>query len=152
MGGNQLMGRIRKFLHLSRDDKKLLMRATWLLWVCRLGLWLVPFKALRRYLANVERGALFRLNAGSIDIDRIIWAVAMASRYVPAATCLTQALAGQVLLKQHCAPAHLRIGVMKNDRGALQAHAWIESEGRVVIGKLPDLAMFTELPSAGKLI
>jgi hypothetical protein len=146
------MSRIHKFLLLSPEEKKLLLRATWLLWVCRLGLWLVPFKALRRHLAKAERRKPYGLKVGSIDIDRIIWAVAVASRYVPAATCLTQALAGQVLLKQHCAPALLRIGVMKNERGALQAHAWIESQGQVVIGKLPDLAMFTELPSAGELV
>jgi hypothetical protein len=92
------------------------------------------------------------LREGEINIDKIIWAVALASRYVPAATCLTQALAGQVLLNQHCAPTVLRIGVMKDQRGEFQAHAWIESQGRVVIGDVPDLASFTELPSAGELI
>jgi hypothetical protein len=92
------------------------------------------------------------LKAGAIDIDKIIWAVAVATRYVPVATCLTQALVGQVLLKQHCAPALLRIGVMKNQRGALQAHACVESQGQVVIGNVPDLSLFTELPSAGELV
>jgi hypothetical protein len=117
-----------------------------------LGLWLVPFKALRLYLATAGQQTPSKLKAGSIDIDRIIWAVAVASRYVPAATCLTQALAGQVLLKQHCAPALLRIAVMKDQQGALQAHAWIESRGQVVIGKVPDLASFKELPSACELV
>ena len=41
---------------------------------------------------------------------------------------------------------------MKDERGALQAHAWIESQGEVVIGNVPDLALFTELPSAGELV
>jgi hypothetical protein len=41
---------------------------------------------------------------------------------------------------------------MKDQRGEFQAHAWIESQGRVVIGDVPDLALFTELPSAGELI
>jgi hypothetical protein len=41
---------------------------------------------------------------------------------------------------------------MKDERDALRAHAWIESQGQVVIGKLPDLAGFTELPSAGELV
>lgn len=146
------MSSIRKFLVLSPDEKKLLIRATWLLWVCRLGLWLLPFKALRRHLAKLERPKPSGLKGGVIDIDKIIWAVALASRYVPAATCLTQALAGQVLLNQHCAPALLRIGVMKNQRGAFRAHAWIESQGRVVIGNAPDLALFIELPSAGEML
>jgi hypothetical protein len=107
---------------------------------------------LRRYLAKAERRPASKLKGGTLEINKIIWAVAVASRYVPVATCLTQALAGQVLLKQHCAPALLRIGVMKNQRGALQAHAWIESQGQVVIGNVPDLALFTELPSGGELV
>jgi hypothetical protein len=41
---------------------------------------------------------------------------------------------------------------MKNQRGAFQAHAWIESQGQVVIGNVPDLTLFTELPSAGELM
>jgi hypothetical protein len=53
---------------------------------------------------------------------------------VPAATCLTQALATQVLLDQRGQTARTRIGVVKGEDGQLQAHAWVESEGVVVIG------------------
>jgi hypothetical protein len=146
------MDRIRRFVLLSREEKNLLIRAAWLLWICRLGLWLLPFKVLRRHLAKAERRSASKLKGGTLEINKIIWAVAVASRYVPVATCLTRALAGEVLLKQHRAPARLRIGVMKNQRGAFQAHAWIESQGQVVIGNVPDLAGFTELPSAGELV
>ena len=41
---------------------------------------------------------------------------------------------------------------MKDERGALQAHAWIERHGQLVIGNVPNLAGFTELPSVGKLV
>jgi Transglutaminase-like superfamily len=79
--------------------------------------------------------------------------VALASRYVPTATCLAQALAGQTLLAQQGEPAVLRIGVAKNEAGKLEAHAWVESQGRIVIGASLDLCRYTQLPSVeGKLL
>jgi hypothetical protein len=64
-----------------------------------------------------------------------VWAVETAARHMPLAnTCLTQALAAQVLLARRGYPALLRIGVVKGDKDNLQAHAWVESEGEVVIG------------------
>ncbi len=130
-----------KFFFLRPQEQRLLLRAVLLLWVCRLGLWLLPFKTLRSLVAKFT----FPSKRNPAKIDTIIWAVAVASRYVPAATCLTQALAGQVLLNQHDAPALLRIGVAKNERGTFQAHAWVESEGRIVIGNSPELFRYTRL-------
>ena len=67
--------------------------------------------------------------------DRVVWAVVVASRYVPMSTCLTQALAAQVLLARRGFPAHLHIGVAKKGAEArFEAHAWVESQGKVVIG------------------
>ena len=94
----------------------------------RLGLWLLPFKTLRQLLARKTQAS------NQAPIDRVAWAVTVAGRYVPAATCLTQALATQVLLSQHGYEACLRIGVVRGEDGQLQAHAWVESDGVVVIG------------------
>jgi hypothetical protein len=43
-------------------------------------------------------------------------------------------------------PRSLRIGVAKGEAGKLEAHAWVESQGRIVIGGLRDLPYFTPLP------
>jgi hypothetical protein len=59
----------------------------------------------------------------------------MAGWRMPGAkTCLNQALAAQMLLAQRGYPALLHIGVAKGKEGQFQAHAWVESEGKVVIG------------------
>jgi len=79
-------------------------------------------------------------------MDSVTWAVAVASRYVPLVTCLTQALATQVLLGRCGHPASLRIGVARSERGQLQAHAWVESQGRIVFGGLKNLSHYTPLP------
>ena len=71
-----------------------------------------------------------------------------ARRVVPAATCLPQALAAEALLTRGGLPADLRIGVMKEASGKLLAHAWVESDGRVVVGDLPGgLDVYTRLPT-----
>ena len=49
-------------------------------------------------------------------------------------TCLVQALALQVLLEREGFPASLCIGVARGQRGQLEGHAWVESQGRILIG------------------
>ena len=51
-----------------------------------------------------------------------------------AKTRLNQALVTQMLLARRGYPALLHIGVAKGKEGQFQAHAWVESEGKVVIG------------------
>jgi hypothetical protein len=144
---------LRKLFLLKRRDRRLLLTSIGCLWAARLGLWLLPFQTVRQFLAKLSLPKPSSSKETSPDIERIAWAVAVASRYVPAATCLTQALAGQILLAQHGEPALLQIGVAKNEAGALQAHAWLESRGRIVIGASPELFRYTRLPSIeGKLL
>jgi hypothetical protein len=81
---------------------------------------------------------------------QVVWAVTVASRYVPAATCLTQALATQILLSRRGHPTSLRIGVGRSEAGEFQAHAWVECQGRVVIGGIKALSRYTPLLSLGR--
>ncbi|MSR22793.1 MAG: lasso peptide biosynthesis B2 protein [Gemmatimonadetes bacterium] len=72
--------------------------------------------------------------------------VARAARVVPGATCLVQALAAEWPIRRGGAAASLRFGVAKGD-GGLDAHAWLESGGRVLLGGDPG-AQFTTLTPA----
>lgn len=147
------MGNLRKFLFLRPSERHLLLRSTLLLYAVRLGLWLLPLPGLRRLLARLRLPNPISAEGHSASTEKIAWAVAVASRYVPGATCLTQALAGQVLLTQQGEPALLQIGVAKNDAGKLEAHAWVECRGRIVIGALPEIVRYTPFPSVeGKLL
>ena len=78
--------------------------------------------------------------------DRLRWAVEATSRRVPGATCLTQALALQILLGRRGQASELRLGVSRGDAPGLQAHAWLESEGQVVIGAA-ERDRYTALPA-----
>jgi len=66
-----------------------------------------------------------------------VWAVRVASTCVPQATCLTQALAAQVLFVRYQYPAVVHIGVARaqSERSTFQAHAWLESNGQTMIGE-----------------
>lgn len=147
------MERLHKFLRLSSTDRALLLKALLLVGTVRVGLWLLPFRIWRRLLARLTRVSSGFQEGGQVPVDRVAWAVTGASRYVPAATCLTQALATKVLLCRNGHPASLHIGVARNEGVGVQAHAWVESAGKVVIGGSgAQLGRYTPLPALAEKI
>jgi Transglutaminase-like superfamily len=147
------MTRWRKFLRLPVHDQRFLLESAALLASIRVGLRLLPFETLRRLLTRIPYRAPRRLQVEDGAIGRIVDAVDVLSRHFPIlATCLTQALTTQVLLRRHGYPAELRIGVAHGSGGQLQAHAWVESEGRIVSGGVEDLSRYTPLPSLDRKI
>lgn len=120
------MARVPRFRELL-----LLLRAAILLCTVRLALWMVSFQKLRRVVDSLTHARL--RPAGRYSADQLGWAVRAASRYVPHATCLTQAVALHILLRREGLQSTIRIGVRK-DAERFEAHAWVESQDRVVIG------------------
>ena len=96
---------------------------------------MLPFHILRRLLAKMAEAPTGSQKIDQSYADKVAWTVEVTGRYMPGVgTCLTQALTARVLLARRGHPALLRIGVVKGEEGQLQAHAWLESGGRVVIG------------------
>ena len=139
------MKRLRSFLLLRFEDQKLLVKTWLILSAVRLALWTLPFRVLRRMVIEARPRAVGNGDTDEQAIDRIAWAVKLSSEYLPRATCLTQALTTLVLLKRGGGLGHLKIGVAKDDNGKLQAHAWVESNGRIVIGNLSGISHFKGL-------
>jgi len=141
----------RKLLRLRAADRKLLIEATILLCVVRLGLWLLPFERLRRLLfRKTARGNRWQ-GVAQQSVRNITRSVKIMSRYVPAATCLTRALVTLVLFERYGHVGCLRIAVAKDPVGKLEAHAWVESQGNIVIGSRTDLSRFTVLCAVAEL-
>ena len=109
------MNRLSKFRRLPSREKILLVRASLLLGITRLGLSLLPFNTLKKVLTAIS--PLIAKVDEALSEDRLVWAVGAASRYVPKATCLAQALTIQLFLKQSGRPASLHIGVNGVGRG-----------------------------------
>jgi hypothetical protein len=137
--------RIYKFLHLQTDVKILLFKSFLLLSTIRLGLWILPFQKLRHVLAKRHKISIYPEGNDRKQIKNVVWAVTLASRYVPSASCLTQALAVIVLLNGVGHRAQLRIGVAKGTDGKLEAHAWVEMSGEIILGEQGDLSRFSVL-------
>ncbi len=135
------MTRLHKFLRLPFSEKILFIKACILLAIVRLGLSLLPFITLKNILRII--GPPIAGLDEQLSEERMAWAIAAASRLIPKATCLTQALAFQVFLKQSGREAHLHIGVDEVD-GRLDAHAWVESRGKVLFGG-SNLSRYTHL-------
>ena len=136
------MRRIHKFLNLSSSERRLLIKKWILLGVIRFGLELFPFSTLRKLLFKLT--FLFSAPTKDFSEEYLVWSVAVVSPYIPKTTCLAQALAAQFLLQQAGHRACLHIGVEEAEKGSLKAHAWVESQGRILIGGF-DLNRYTHL-------
>jgi hypothetical protein len=142
------MTRLGKFLRLSPADRRLLVTAALLQAAIRLGLAVLSYRKLR---GLVDRLTLTSTPAAPpVSPERIAQAVTRASRAVPGATCLTQALAAQVLLEGRGHPARVRVGIGRAEGARLVAHAWVECDGRIVLGG-PDLTRYTPLSALDPL-
>ena len=119
------MKELRAFVHLTHRDQRLLLEAFMTLAACRV----------RLQAQNIEKLQGWATRAGNTAaaVDRIVWAVEVASRRMPGATCLCLALALQRLLAKNGHGSELRIGVEKNN-DRFGAHAWLIHNGQVLIG------------------
>ena len=139
------MGLLRKFISRSWPDRVLLVRAFGLVSAVRIGLWVLPYRVVRKLVevpvADVEVPPSEELGR----LRRTVGAVeAMSRRLLGDKPCLTQALAAQRLLRQEGIDSKLCIGVSK-DGGEFLAHAWLERGTRVLIGGRHSPSAFTPL-------
>jgi len=126
---------------LSGADRLLLAEAIQLRVIVWLGLHVFRFNALRAYLQR-------RPVSDHQRIDRVAWAVNAVSRRWPGTTCLAEALVVEAMLRRHRHAPVLKIGVnypQLERKRSLEAHAWVECEGVVVAGEVPELADYAVL-------
>lgn len=141
----------------SPADRRLLGEAAAQLMLVGIALRIVRFHVLRRWLGvrSAGPGALppppLRPRAsdlsGRTGLARIGWAVEAAGRRVPGATCLVQALAADAMLRRRGYRPALRFGVRERRLASrpIDAHAWVEVQGAVVVGGMADLADYAVL-------
>ncbi len=130
-------------LRLPAEERLLLLRALATVAMIRTGLLVLPSRLIIRTVVRVSsaRPGVRR----SLDPRRIAHAVERVSVRIPGATCLTQALAAHMLLWRHGHQSKLCLGVARTEVGDFRAHAWLESQGRIVIGA-DGVAKLTRLP------
>ncbi|TPM99227.1 lasso peptide biosynthesis B2 protein [Mesorhizobium sp. B2-1-3A] len=119
-----------RILSLSGSEALFLCHCLLVVAAVRLGLTLLSY--------NRVRGMVTRLNARQCasmgELRLVAWGVAAAARFVPRATCLTQALSGQYILARQGNASNIRIGIERGTGEQLKAHAWLVSDNHVVLG------------------
>lgn len=131
-----------RLVRMPAADRALLIRTIGLLAVARVALWVLPFRSARRLVTRRPGGRL-----RPVTLEQVRWAVDVGQRIIPDATCLPQALAAESLLTRGGHPLALRVGVRKSPDGRFDAHAWVESGGYVIVGRLPGgLGEFAPMP------
>ena len=139
---------MKKFLSLDSSEQLLLLQTFVFVWIASITLRLLPFAIVQKLFASrvAPPGRMHRRH----PIERLLWAIAVAGRYVSGTTCLSLALAGRMMLNRYGYPAHIHIGVAKDPTGSFAAHAWLESEGTIVIGGQESTSLFAPLGVIGE--
>jgi Transglutaminase-like superfamily len=137
------MRKIRRFAQLTMKERSILLRALLVVGVARTALWLLPVAAGRKVVGWATTGT------AGYSQERLIWAIRATSRFLPGATCLTQALAAQALLGRSGYPSQVEIGVavineIHDAARRFQAHAWLVCKGQVVLGG-PQIEQYSSL-------
>ena len=130
---------------MNAADRNLLAGAAAVLLLMRYGLATLGYAKVRQWVSRPHRIAA---PGDSGEIDRIVWAVSAAGRVaLGEKPCLPIAMATQWLLSRRGFSTDLRIGVMRGESGNLEAHAWVEREGLILIGDSPALDRMERLPA-----
>ncbi|MEQ8821051.1 MAG: lasso peptide biosynthesis B2 protein [Sumerlaeia bacterium] len=112
----------------------LFLEAFSLLWLARMGLWVLPFRVIRRrWLTSVPSTPEPATEDTVRHIRRVRKALALAGRAVPRADCLPRALVAHRLLARRGIATELHLGARHGTAG-FEAHAWLEWRGQVVVG------------------
>ena len=123
-----------------------MIKALLFVWGVKYGLRLLPF----RTMLTLIKPAPIKPGRASFPLNQLLGAMDNAGRNVPRATCLVRAIAGQAFLARYGHQTDLRIGVLKDEsEKRLKAHAWLESQGLVLLGG--SVGPYTAFPTPGEL-
>lgn len=144
------MNKLLKLLR-SRGGKKLFLQTYIIMSLVRLGLLLLPFSRLQQLIAMVKKWGFLAIASSEVNIRAIVLGVYRSGKYQPGnPVCLARALTTSVLMGIYSLPHQINIGVAKGKDGRLEAHAWVVSEGIVIVGNLPDLDRYIPMSSQGE--
>ncbi len=129
------MGILARYLALPPQRRRLAIEAWRWVTIYRVGLALLPPGVVLRRGEARATSAPEPADARPDLLPDLQWALLAASRRVPGARCLAQALAARTLLARRGLSSSLRFGGRKKEDGTFEAHAWLESRGRVVYGE-----------------
>ncbi len=139
---------LRKFLALPTRKQAILIQVALLLAIVRLSLKTMPFQKTHSLAERISEPSGNTKPSSPEAVEDIAWAVDMLGKRMPG-SCLTQAFIARILLGRRGLPTHLHIGAVKEEDGGFLAHAWLECDGRIIVGG-HELELYTPLVSLEK--
>jgi hypothetical protein len=130
--------RLKRLRRLSPNERQILFRAAAVTLAARCALAALPLGKTKCLLKA------FVASKKSISLEDAVWSVRAAGRYIPGATCLSQALALQAMLADSGLEASVQIGVRRAPHAEFKAHAWVSFQGEIVLGG-PDVSDYVHL-------
>ncbi len=122
--------------------------------LARVTLRLVSLPKVRRLIHRWFQITMPFMHGKQVSVRQVVWAAVSAGHHSPlGTTCLTTALVAQALLGKYGHEAKLRIGVRRKETGEFTAHAWLEHEGKVIVGGPSEMiAGYSAMPEMEHLI
>ncbi len=130
------MTRLSRLLSLPPAERWLVIEAAICLVLAKTLLRILPFRKIASILGDTKASGETGTAKHQEIAASISHAMAQAQRGLPwQSTCLTQALAGRLMLGRRTIPCTVHIGVGKSDpANQFMAHAWLRVEDVVVTG------------------
>jgi hypothetical protein len=134
--GGMSRQKLRRVLQLTFSDWRYLAVACLELFAARIRLAAVTTD---KILGKLQAPLSVGLGSSSLEVRRLAWAIAIAAQYVPwRSDCLVQVLAADRWLRRHHLQPDFYLGVAKDERGGLAAHAWLRYGDIIVTGGRAD--------------
>lgn len=139
------MSRLIRFVKLPTAEKILFTEAFFFVAATRIVLWVIPFRLFKNSFRKFFSTSPEIAEPDWSQLEKIVRAVKFASRFIPFASCLTQAVSALIIVKLNGQQAELKIGVTGGTNKEFEAHAWLERDGQILIGKVPRHGRFMVL-------
>ena len=131
------MNNWRKLKNLSNRERMVLLEAVFFLGAARALIKILPFRRVRKLITGREQAEGGPSSAESLErVERVGRMIRAASRRLPwQCLCLTQALAGKLMLARRGIESTVYIGVKKDpSKEVLESHAWLKWQDRCITG------------------
>src|SRR6266436_8046841 len=129
------MGRLRKFLFLTRREKRFFCEAGVLLLLANLSVRMIAFRHIDGFLrARWDDGARCDFYPAE-EIELVNLSLSRAANLLLwKSLCLSRSIATFIMLRRRGIPAVLVVGVKSVEDSSLVAHAWVNTAGGVIGG------------------
>jgi hypothetical protein len=133
---SQLSKKSGSFFKRSNKDKMLFFQAFILCGIARSIIILIPFRKIKGYIGVYNKESSFDIENSKYQLVRkITWAVNRASGLTPwQSKCLVKALTAQRMLKNYNLYSTVYLGVAKEGKRDIKAHAWLRCGAMIVTG------------------